>query len=70
MSTKYDWSTAKTWTKAIATDKDGNSYQFHKKPKMDHQCWYLDDYDCNTCLPFFTEEIFSNWEDSLEERPK
>lgn len=70
MQTKYDWSKAKPWAKFIAMDKDGNFYQFHKRPEKDHECWFLDCYGCDTCLPFFCEDVSLDWQSSLEQCPQ
>lgn len=77
MKTKYDWSNVPKEVNWIATDSDGVAHGFKAKPKIKEGLVY----DMWACNDNFVEYIEladnqhrrfgkSNWQDSLEERPK
>lgn len=36
---RYDWSKAKPWAKAIATDSDGSVFEYENEPYLDAHEW-------------------------------
>jgi hypothetical protein len=63
---RYDWSKAKPWAKAIATDSDGIVFQYEKEPYLSTREWLQ---RSEIFAPFDLSGRCESWKDSLELRP-
>ena len=60
---RYDWSKAPSWAKAIATDSDGNIFAYESEPVRGANGWEA---PIGGWVLFGSDE---SWADSLELRP-
>ena len=59
---KPNWSTAPSWARYLAMDRDGEWYWFSHEPNAGISGWWISVGEC-------CRAGISNWRDTLEERP-